>query len=673
MSVRACRLGLALLVGTFLAAAGSAQDAAEVVYVTSSAGDKLQVVDFDFGTTVQINTDSNIRKKLQGLYVRNNGSGKIDVIVCDNHADEVVIYEDVNGANAPFDGKAKVIANVTRNDGPWLDLSGNLWVISSPPGSGSSKKRKLMKILKGGGTGGFGAVVTIDGNVPSTALEDTKVVNFSAGNLSSNDVLVLSQSPPQMFRYRLKGFSPCPGGEQQVGSGANTYCRKVFVTFPAGTQPTGTAFSIDQNILVADGRGDILRVSPSGALLSNFFAGLGNGLQDLAVGIQEGANRAIANQRNAPVSYLFGFLGDGTGTILGTVSRGLNFPVGVGLGTGKGVPTRAGTNVQIAGDTVDSTFDDTTQGAGITDLTCRRLPATGSEPRETDCADEECTEKGGTCIETSDGDFCSRDLPLSELDPSLPSTVKLPEYVRCFRVGDPLTGPRQCFICEGQTTASQRRTIRHVEHEDQPNALGYDIACPVANTISDNAPWAAFLRCPTPAEPPLAEAPGTTCIDLSTGCGNSNRAETDDYSFYFPVVQEVPELQTITQIGGRMLSGICSALNQNQGLITGNVSSGVEATLRAKLDAARTAFAKFNQCGNSADKTTALTKLTQFVATIDANPTAFDNSTRNILGELVARANAAKFMISNAPAPAYPPSCCSYNTCTPPTVVPCTP
>src|SRR5262249_47496676 len=150
-------------------------------------------------------------------------------------------------------------------DGLSLDATGNVYLVNSGPGTSGPKTRKVYRILKNGtGPGGYGDVETIDDEVPSSDLQDTRFVRASTpGGPQAGDLLVLSASPAKIFRYA--------NAESCATVAACVAGRTEFVGTAAfgRSRPQGMAFAPDGSLLVTTLGGDILRFDPTGVALPN--------------------------------------------------------------------------------------------------------------------------------------------------------------------------------------------------------------------------------------------------------------------------------------------------------------------------------------------------------------------------------------------------------------------
>ncbi len=633
-------LGCSLISWSLLLAASvptlAQAPATEFFYVANASNGQIFKVDFENNTTTQINTDASQLGNLGSLLVRNDGGGRVSIVVCDAGAGRVRLYENVTGGG--FNGKSKVITSaIPMPDGISQDESGNLFLITSGPGSGGSKKRQLWTIPRdvADSQDGYGDAVLIDGNIAADLLEDTRVVRTTFGSLAPRDVIVLWRKPARITRYRPDGA----GGYMTPTTFASS--------FPPGTEPAGMAFG-GGYLLVSTIGGNVLRVRPDGTTdPTNFVSGLGNGPFKIAVGFQDDEDVACLVQRNGHSAFLIKINADGTGTVDDSESQNLESPQGVGIGNGNGVFIPAVPSVTAAFQAQDTTFTGTTEGGGA-DLACRLLPL--PDPRESEC------NPGGTCSGICQDGFCERDLLLNELDPGLPygGSVTIPGHVRALRIGDPVTGTPHFYLCEGQTSASFRfaSTLVHEDEflnwEDQDPGPGVRREPDCQDPVTSNR--AMFYWTPIPvSEPQIFEGTPTSSrfINLSTGCvqNSSNRGDIDDYSILLPAAREMDPFCKVADDG---LAGLLGALGMLAEFIPGTPTSGVEKQLLDKQAAAVEAFRRYKR-GNRRSQGVAMQRLDEFITIVGG--AAIDNTARNVSGELIVRARSARYVISQVTLP----------------------
>jgi hypothetical protein len=605
------------------------QNAAEVVYVTDSSGNQIFKVDFAAGTTTQVNTDSAQHTQFTSLAVRDTGLDQVDLLATDANTDKgcgaggVFFY-----AGAAGNGQL-VTSQVRVPDGLSLDLAKNAYLVNGAPGSGCPSVRQVWKIPFTGCSGDacaggypLNGAQLIDKAVPGELLSDTRIVSFAKGPLTVGDLLVLSRKPARLWLY--PGAAPCTQLEACAAQERVELLDQK--RFPKGAEPTGLVFDPDGNLLILTLGGDVLRYDPGAdAFLANFASGVGNGATRIAVGVQTVGgklkSRAFVTVKGAPQAVAFN-IANGLGVLDGTVTQNLSVPTGVGLGTGKFLPTPAGKGTKIDLETVESTFDDV-RGSGLTGMNCFERP----DPRCTNPKDPfDCGEGG---------------LDAHDLVPSLPHII-IPSYVRGFQkslaLGAPPSGPAILRICRAATNADIFRTIE--QHESEHLWLLNRPDCD--DKILRGQPRVFWG--PAPGEPPIVERSGDfpVMIDVSTRChnGESDRGVTPDYSIFLGAVGDTRGLNEIVRDKIARLGETLDVLND---FIDGSVAGQLEDA----LGSAGSAFA-------SGDLNGTVAALNSFIAIIDANAPepaagecqagAFDNCDRNVSGELLARAISTRFI-----------------------------
>jgi hypothetical protein len=501
-------------------------------------------------------------------------------------------------------------------------------------------------------------VEIIDDTVLSSDLEDSRFVRTSTtGGLQAGDLLVLSAIPAKIFRYA--NAASCAPVSACVAGRSEFLATSAF----GGATPQGMAFAPDGNLLVSTVGGDVLRFSPTGAHLGNFFTGAGTGLAKLSVGFQERTNRAFLAQRNGTKIVSFDIAGDGTGVLGPTVTQGVNSPIGVAIGTGNAAPTHTGTGVTVQLNTFTSRFDSIT-AAGLTDAACREYA---------DIRKGECTVEGASCGPAAHqgvcaSGFCKRDLPVSELTGGrINLDVVIPSYVRGFGKGLP-TGTPTFFLCQTATTAQFAGTISHVEEEGEwllwphtgPRATPGNGEPPCRDSEQpggvDRTQQVRAFWAPTPlAEPEIVE--GDRFIDISTGCTGSNRSNPPNYSLLLPAVRDTRTVQDIVDDKLGALQDTIARFRQD-GFITPKrskdagdpriASSDCESDRNEDKESMEAEIADA-QGSVAGDPGSAICELRDFIKIVDSNSGNFHDTvgleTRTAAGELKSRALSAIFFL----------------------------
>jgi uncharacterized repeat protein (TIGR01451 family) len=217
--------------------------------------------------------------------------------------------------------------------------------------------------------------------------------------------------------------------------------------------------------------------------------------------------------------------------------------------------------------------------------------------------------------------------PSSPLHALLPSAI-VPSFVTPLGKGGP-AGPPTFLLALIDTTARFARTAEFHGLEDF--RLGWDPPCvDVADPTQE--PRTFYAREAPKGEPALVEETGfggPVFVDISSGCG-SNKGSGWNFSLYLTA----RDSRTPINIASYMLTEAQNALSQLGGFITDpTVASGLLTDLQNAAASLATAPA------------TSVVSVNHFMGLVDGNPAAFVNTTRNVSGELVARALSANYML----------------------------
>jgi hypothetical protein len=271
--------------------------------------------------------------------------------------------------------------------------------------------------------------------------------------------------------------------------------------FPPGTIPTGIAIAPDGNLLISTGGGIILRFLPDGTrLLPDFANGLGNGKFKIEVASDAGAFKAYVADRNGAELLRFNFEPDGTGTLDGIVTDGVQFPEDLVTSTGNTIPTPAGSNIAISASSVLQTIIEQVLAAGATSATAFALPDVDDTLPNLDFPD-------------LSGRF------LSDLDPTLPD-ILIPSFIRAQL--DSLFTPTFVLVI----VESDVPVFGILQHAgDGGQVLGGDLDCNDADpALVPQMAWAADEGDPLGPE-------GKSFVNISNGCGTS-RGGGIDFSYF---------------------------------------------------------------------------------------------------------------------------------------------
>ncbi|HSD28043.1 MAG TPA: hypothetical protein VLL75_12120, partial [Vicinamibacteria bacterium] len=279
------------------------------------------------------------------------------------------------------------------------------------------------------------------------------------------------------------------------------------------------------------------------------------------------------------------------------------------------VPTPKGKNVRIRpAPEVEITFDDVTTGGSTSARVIEFLDDRGI----TRAADKDLR------------DFFPAGSPERALLPS----VIIPSFVQGLPKGGP-NGPPTFVLAIIDTDAAFARTAEFHGFEDF--RLGWDPPC--LDTVDPTRePRTFYAREAPKSEPFLVEElpyENPVFVDISSGCG-SNKGTGWNFSLYLTG----RDARAPRDVAFFMLTSLDQVLSTLGNLITDAV---VASNLLAEVQNALRDL--------DINPPAARASMDAFIGIVDGNPAAFDNSTRNISGELVARAQAARYMIGKIPPP----------------------
>ena len=218
--------------------------------------------------------------------------------------------------------------------------------------------------------------------------------------------------------------------------------------------------------------------------------------------------------------------------------------------------------------------------------------------------------------------------PPGSPEQALVPDVIVPTYVIGIGKGGPGGRPRSCW----PSSIPQPAFARTAEfHGLEDFRLGWDPPCVVLADPTQE-PRTFYAREALKSEPALVEEGlfgGPAFVDISSGCG-SNKGSGWNFSLYLTG----RDTRTPAQIATFMLQ-------QLQGALTTLGPFVLNPTVAANLMAdVRTALTNLAPAPASA-----MADMADFIGIVDANPGAFNNSVRNVSGELAARAQSATYMI----------------------------
>jgi hypothetical protein len=642
------RIGLVAVACCLFAPALAAQDAR--VYTANSSNGRIELLTFDPPSATTVNTDANQRTTLRSLVIRDDGVGGSNLVACDTQAGEVVFY-----AGSAGDGVKIVSAGdggPSFPDGASLDVDGNLFLVSSANGNGNTKTAQAWVVLRDlgdSGSSGFPALPggyrkpfgKMDGEVKATtpiggvdtlltvhALEDTFRVPAAAGVLASGDLLVVASDPAMLLRYRAADVHAYVKAlrAMHAGGAAPAEIDPVVLIhppessvaaerkFPSGTSPSGVAIAPDGSLLVPVEGGDVLIYGPDGVRRSvggtfvDFADDLGNGKFKIAIGPQGGKFRAFLSNRNGGQVLRFTIAADDTGVADGSVTSGLEFPVGLATTTSSLVPTPRGNGVSITPNVVLSDLFESVVTPGVTSSKVILF----EDPREKE-------------IETPDELPLHRSLLLTEISEDLPA-IEIPAYVRSMRLGDAVTGPPTFILVLLDTTAQLAGVSKHFAEESE--ILGYEAEC------GSPDPWKRprVFWAPTPDEEPIVE--GAIVVDITDACGSDRGLTRNTLSVFLPGSRDTRASRDIAGFKVDNLKKVFAA------------ATCIDKRVKAKIDKKMDTVSRSFDRNKYADAATALNDI---AAIVIANPGAFTTCSGTLGAEILARIGSAVFSLNLVP------------------------
>jgi hypothetical protein len=374
--------------------------------------------------------------------------------------------------------------------------------------------------------------------------------------------------------------------------------------FPPGAEPHGMAFAPSGDLLIAASDGRILIYGPDGHRRPvDFTAGTGQDEFKIAVGLQDGRNRAFVTHQQRGELRRYTIAPDGTG-LLDAIVDGFQFPVGVDATNSTTVVAPPGNNVTVAPtDILTSQIEQVLQ-AGLVNQRVSTFP----DPRESEQA-------------IPPGQPLHRPLLLNELRADLPP-IEIPAYARAFPFDDPQTGTPTFIIVEADSTAAVTGLVDHLAIETA--ILGYEPDC----NDPDITRQPFMFWAPDANDPPIVE--GARFIDVTTGCG-SIRGLTRDMSYFILGVRiTAPMIEVVSQK--------LTALRQ---VIEGTpcISRQVARRLGTLMDRVDREFSR--------GRYPAVVDALQAIDTeVEKSLQAFAGCTTNVSGEIQARVRSAIFALS---------------------------
>ena len=327
------------LLGLMTAGLAIANTQAQTLRVTAANASNSAVYDVTFvdtgGFITQLNNDQNKHVSLRSLaYIPNASTGKIDLLVADASRGEIIRY-----ANAT--GTASVVWSTAQGPGPInadglsVDGGGNLFVVSSAPGSPKPAQVWVLPRDPAVPAGAnFLAPRLIDstfGGLAVQALEESLVARTTSNAANAGDLLVLSGSPATVLVYSALGL------QSVINGGGPISPSRILISaaqFPAGVSPGGMDFwPPDNTLLVTTANGIVLRYSFTlftATRGQDFATGLGNGKFKVKTGLEGGIPFAFVANNNGGQILKFGAPPpQGVNAPLAVVTSGVQRPQGL--------------------------------------------------------------------------------------------------------------------------------------------------------------------------------------------------------------------------------------------------------------------------------------------------------------------------------------------------------
>jgi hypothetical protein len=627
---------MAVAVWLVIAAPVTAQNAR--VYVANSSNSRVLQVTIDPASTVVVNDDANQLAQIRDIAIREDGLDGTNLIVCDRNGGRIAFYQDAFGT-AEFIYRSGLLAGPDRPDGISLDLDGNLYVMDS--GQGNSGGVSEVWVIRrdpncpGGPDclpGGYRAPLgLIDPNViistqilgvPSFIVADevpeSLVAQSTSGVLEAGDLLVLTV-PGAMLRYRSAevgdflaalelGEVPAPLNPDTIIHPANASVA-ADQRFPSGVTPNGMAFGPSGEILIVMSDGSILIYGADGRRRSDgvggfvdFASGVGQDDYKIAIGLQDGLQRAFVTHQQRGELRRYTFAANGTG-VQDAILGGFQFPVGVDATNSSTVAAPAGSDIEISPTTVLTSRIEEVLLPGLVNARVSTFP----DPRESEQS-------------IAPHLPLHRSLFLNELRADLPA-IEIPAWARAFPLGDPDTGTPSFILVEAESNVVVSGVLDHLALETV--ILGYDPDC----DDPDLTRQPFLFWTPDGNDAPIVE--GDVFIDVTTGCGTI-RGLTRDMSFFLAGVR----------ITKPMLALADEKLVALDAVIDGSpcVSSKVRKRLGSLMARVRRDFDR----GRYAN---VVETLQDIEAQVLRNPQAFSSCSVNIGGEIRSRARSAIFTL----------------------------
>jgi len=395
-------------------------------------------------------------------------------------------------------------------------------------------------------------------------------------------------------------------------------------------QVVGVAFAPEREVLVTTQRG-VLRYDADGVRLSDFSDH--RRFTDISVGIQDMEHWAfLADQQEGGAIRRIGFAADGTAGAQTVVCKGVKHPSDVAIASATAVPTPVGTMVSVTPtEEMEVTYDEVVE-SGLTGV------------RFVELVDDRAHN-----VDQPLHDFLPTDSPLRD---ELPNAV-IPGYMRGLHRG----AERIILLAIVDVTAGWGPTAEvHFEEELRgisggPPGSGLEPCA--ADLEQDRQEWEPrtwFAPEPAKGDPWIVEErlfdDEVVFTDVSVDCG-SNVSRSWDFSLY----ATARDIRTLPEIIAFKFNNLNEVLSEHGSLI----DDPQRGDLVSALGDAEAAFGDYEESCDTTDRDDAMSALATFVGIATDYPGAFDNSSRNIQGEVVARGRSLEYFIPKFTCEAEPP------------------
>ena len=659
--VRGSIVSLAVLSAAPLLLAASAR---ETVYFTTP-NNKISRADLASGSSQTAVSDNGAN--FNGLAARYDGNDVVTLLAANGSGGGDVRAYRCASPTAACE-KLGTVFSLKKAQGVALDTFGNLYAVNSHNGGGDQLVFAARKpgcptntgtgLPAGCFPGGYGPLQVIDGQVDGASeLADVEV---EAG---SGDVIVLASKPARLLRYAAGDVE-----DRVENNGSEPVPASVPGSF-AGQTPSGLALFATGEIFVVTSQGTV-RVFNGAA--SNVFATLNGGGAQIAIGVEGGAQadpvangRVLVSVKGSNQVQSFGIQRQLSGALVaspslpdGTVPANVPFgiadaslsgavytpqslakPVTIHLPTGHEVIF---SKVNQGGFTEGNYYivSEAALRAGAATATC---PAGESLTLEgfTRCVPEHTrgfSLGGSTCL--ANGNGCYYLVFVADTGANVFGGTQQHHFDE-----DPFGFSTTCYEPSGPDAG---------QPFNSPDLLGYSA------TLQSSQP--RVFQATDDNDAPILE--GKSFVDITTGC-NSHIGRGGQFSMFLAGWDERGRVDIVDEKLANLTSAIIGSTPADGGLAP-HISDAIKSALRLKLGAVRGAWNTDRVAPNLGAGSNTTLKLDDFITFVKANAaTGFtecpgggscsDADKRNAPGELISRAESARFFSCGAANGCYNP------------------